>query len=136
MLCRYSGFFIASPRLLASVAPFWADVDIEEWSDRYQWEEDDFNGFIDISQNPFETYNLERGDCVDYATVVVSWAIAHHRRGLGIGLCGYNTRAIPIPRHVIAYDDDRTYSSGVINEESPDEFVSRSDYDWILTRTV
>ncbi len=121
---------------MASVDPFWAGVEIAEWSDRYRWEQDDFNGLVDVSQNPFETYGIERGDCVDYATVVVSWAIAHHRPGLGIGICGYNSRAVPIPRHVIVYDDDRTYSSGVIRNESPAEYVDRSEYDWIITRSV
>ena len=136
MLCRWTVFFVASPRLLASLDPFWVDVDVEEWSGRFEWEQDDFNGLIDVSANPFETYCRERGDCVDYATVVVSWAIAHNRSDVGIGVCGYNTRAVPIPRHVIAYDHERTYSSGVIREGTPDDYLRDSKYDWILTRTV
>ncbi len=136
MLCRWTGFFVASPRLLASIHPFWTDVDIDEWSARFDWEQDDFNGLLDISQNPFETYCRAEGDCVDYATVVVSWAIAHHRAGLGIGICGYNTRAVPVPRHVIAYDDERTYSSGVIRDGTPSEYLEGSRYDWIMTRRV
>jgi hypothetical protein len=41
-----------------------------------------------------------------------------------------------VPRHAIAYDRDRVYSSGEVREESVDDYLARTEYTWALRRRL
>jgi hypothetical protein len=66
--------------------------------------------------------------------VALSWAAAHDRDGIGLGLCWDLPR--PWPRHVIAFDDERVYSSGEIREGSVEEWRVDSKYAFVPERRV
>lgn len=114
---------------------FWEDVDIEEWSrSEYEWTEDDWNGLLDFARPPRDTFERGRGDCEDYALVAASWAIANGRPGVGLAVCW--KRPYPWPTHVIAFDDERVYSSGRIVEKRVDEWTETTRYRFALQRSV
>lgn len=54
--------------------------------------------------------------------------------GIGLGFCW--ERPYPWPTHVIAFDEDRVYSSGTVTHESVDTWVADSKYDFVLRRRV
>jgi hypothetical protein len=114
--------------------PSWRSFDFEAWSDGYAWTEDEWNGWLDVARHPDDTVDAETGDCEDYALVASSWALARGRTPVGLGFC-FPPRS-PVPRHVIAYDRDRVYSSGEIREESVDEYLHRSEYAWAIRRRL
>jgi len=110
-------------------------LDIEEWSRRgYEWTEDDWNWLLDLAQRPHETLGSGAGDCEDYALVAASWALANDRPGVGLAVCW--EWPYPWPRHAIAHDDGRVYSSGRITEESGDAYVERDGYLFALRRPI
>lgn len=114
---------------------FWDEFDLEEWSDEiYHWLQDDWNGLSDFATPPRETVDKGEGDCEDYALVAISWAVANDREGVGIGFCW--RFPWPIPRHVIAFDDERVYSSGDVEETTVDAWVADSEYDHSVRRDV
>jgi hypothetical protein len=113
----------------------WADFDLLEWSDgEYDWTQDAWNGFRDFAQRPAETVETGRGDCEDYALVALSWAVAADRDGIGLGFCWES--GTPWPTHVIAFDEERVYSSGNTPETGVDEWIEDSDYTFALRRRV
>lgn len=112
----------------------WRNFDIESWSDDfYDWTEDGWNGLRDFAKPPEKTVEKGKGDCEDYALVAASWAIANDRPGVGLAFC---IGPKPWPTHVIAYDDERVYSSGVITEQSVESFLERTEYERTLRRRV
>jgi hypothetical protein len=111
----------------------WAAFDIEAWSrTSYQWREDAWRGLHDVVQKPETTVATGRGDCDDYALVAASWATAVGRDDVGVALCGRGPRIL----HMVAFDADRTYSSGDIYDTGPGAYLDRSEYTWIYTRLV
>ncbi|MEF8788941.1 MAG: hypothetical protein V5A61_02335 [Haloarculaceae archaeon] len=122
-------------RYVSDDADLWSNLDIEAWSRQgYDWVEDDWNGLLDFARRPHETLASGRGDCEDYALVAASWALANDRPGVGLAVCW--EWPYPWPRHAIAYDDERVYSSGHITEESVEEYLERDGYRFALRRPV
>ena len=114
---------------------FWAEFDLKAWaSRRYYWEQDPWNGIRDFAKRPKETVRDEEGDCEDFALVAASWALANGRKDVGLAFCW--EWPYPWPRHVIAYDTDRVYSSGHISEQTVDEWVAESKYAFSLSRQI
>lgn len=112
-----------------------ASLDLESWSrTEYDWVSDAWNGFRDFAKPPAKTLVDEEGDCEDYALVAASWALANERSGVGIAFCIEKPKVWPT--HVIAFDDERVYSSGNINQESVDSWLEGSDYDYALRRRI
>lgn len=113
----------------------WGEFDLTEWSeDVYEWTEDPWHGISDFARRPGETVDMGRGDCEDYAIVAISWAVANGREGIGLAFCW--DLPWPWPRHVIAYDDERVYSSGHTYEKSVDEYIDDSEYVFAVRRRV
>lgn len=135
-LGRWTPFAVLRPeRYVSDDEALWSALDIEAWSRRsYEWDEDDWNGFIDVAKRPHETLADGTGDCEDYALVAASWALANDRPGVGLAVCW--EWPYPWPRHAIAYDDERVYSSGQVTEESVDEYAERDGYRFVLRRPV
>jgi len=135
-LDRWTPFAVVWPeRYVSDDEDLWSSLDIEDWSRReYEWIEDDWNGFLDFARRPHETLASGRGDCEDYALVAASWALANDRPGVGLAVCW--EWPYPWPRHAIAYDDERVYSSGHITEESVEEYAERDGFAFTLRRPV
>ncbi|MEF8842934.1 MAG: hypothetical protein V5A62_15130 [Haloarculaceae archaeon] len=133
---RWTPFAVLWPeRYVSDDEALWSELDIEEWSRRsYEWVEDDWNGFVDFAKRPHETLADGTGDCEDYALVAASWALANDRPGVGLAVCW--EWPYPWPRHAIAYDDERVYSSGHVTGESVEEFNEREGYRFALRRPV
>jgi len=114
---------------------FWGTFDLERWSsEEYEYQEDPLGGWFDHAQNPRTTIMVNKGDCEDYALVAASWALARGRM-VKLTLCfeGHS----PVPKHAVAFDGKRVYSSGDIMEyNSLDEYVTESSYDWYLSRRL
>lgn len=114
---------------------FWADFDLEDWSaETYDWVQDDWNGLSDFATPPRETVERGHGDCEDYALVAISWAVANDREGVGIAFCW--ELPWPIPTHVIAYDGERVYSSGDVEDTSVGDWLETSKYSHAVRRRV
>jgi hypothetical protein len=135
-LDRWTPFAILWPeRYVSDDEDLWSALDIEAWSRRgYEWVEDDWNGFLDFAKRPHETLADGAGDCEDYALVAASWALANDRPGVGLAVCW--EWPYPWPRHAIAYDDERVYSSGHVTEESVEAFTERDGYRFALRRPL
>lgn len=114
---------------------WWRTFNLEEWSrTTYVWTSDSWNGFRDFAQKPRACTESGRGDCEDYALVAISWAVAQGRDGVVIAFCW--ELPYPWPTHVIAFDDERVYSSGDVDETSVDEWVHDSKYSFAVRRRV
>lgn len=112
-----------------------ASLDLESWSrTEYDWVSDAWNGFRDFAKPPTQTLDDEEGDCEDYALVAASWALANDRTGVGLAFCIEKPKVWPT--HVIAFDDERVYSSGNISGESVDSWLEDSKYDYALRRRI
>lgn len=123
----------APSRYLAS-GEFWREFDIESWSDEfYDWTADGWNGLRGFAKPPRETVDEGEDDCEDYALVAASWAVTNGRDGVGLAFC---IGPKPWPTHVVAFDAERVYSSGVIAEQSLDSFLERTEYDRTLNRKI
>lgn len=134
-LRQWTPFVYARPNKYADPSAVPDGFDLVEWSDdEFEWRQDRWNGLRDLATPPAETVERGYGDCEDYALVAVSWALANDRDGVGIGFC-FPSRS-PVPRHVVAYDDERVYSSGQIADESPSEWLDGSRYARMLRRSV
>lgn len=128
---RWTMFTFASPGRYVPREEFWQEFDLHSWADEdYEWTEDPWNGYFDFAQHPRDTVSRGRGDCEDFALVALAWAAANGREGLGLAFCW--EWPYPWPRHVIAFDDERVYSSGNIRECSVEEWVEDSDYRFAL----
>jgi hypothetical protein len=131
---RWTPFVFTWPRRYVGRGDRWATFDFDGWSTTYEWSEDEWNGWLDVARRPDDTITERTGDCEDYALVAASWALAQGRTPVGLGFC-FPSRA-PVPRHVVAYDRDRVYSSGEIREESLDDYLDRTEYTWALRRRL
>ena len=132
---RWTPLTFVAPGRYVSDDDRWAEFDLEAWSDdEYRWIEDPWNGFRDFARRPAETVAAGRGDCEDYALVALAWAAAHGRDGLGLAFCF--APPYPWPTHVVAYDEDRVYSSGEVFDGTVSEWVEGSDYRFALRRRV
>lgn len=133
-LRRWAPFVYLRPDRYVDPDAVPADFDLVEWSEEFEWRQDPWNGFRDVAAPPAETIASATGDCEDYALVALSWALARGRGSLGIAFC-FPSRS-PIPRHVVAFDDERVYSSGLVFEKSPSEWLADSRYARMLRRSV
>ena len=133
-LARWTPFVFAAPRRYVGRGSRWGGFDFEAWSNRYEWRQDEWNGWLDVARRPDDTVEAEEGDCEDYALVAASWALATGRTPVGLGFCF--TGRLPIPRHAIAYDRERVYSSGEMREETVDDYVDRTEYRWVVRRRL
>lgn len=131
---RWTPLVIAAPRRYLGRGRTWESFDFESWTERYEWREDAWNGWFDIARRPDDTVAAETGDCEDYALVAASWALARGRTPVGLGFCFVSW--LPVPRHAVAYDRDRVYSSGEVREETVDDFLDRTEYTWALRRRL
>lgn len=66
--------------------------------------------------------------------MAASWALANDRPGVGLAVCW--EWPYPWPRHAVAYDDERVYSSGRITRESVEEYAKRDGSPFCLRRPV
>lgn len=109
-------------------------VEFEWWTTDYEWERDEWNGYMDLAQPVTTTLETERGDCEDYALVALSHAVnvGRDEAGLAVAFRGLT------PRHVIAYDETAVYSSGaILRGEDPVSYLhDRDDYDYLLLNEV
>jgi hypothetical protein len=131
---RWTPWVVVAPRRYVGRGTAWGAFDFETWTDRYEWREDEWNGWFDIAQSPEQTRTTETGDCEDYALVAASWALVRGRTPVGLAVCF--TSWVPVPRHAIAYDRDRVYSSGEVREENVDDYLARTEYTWALRRRL
>jgi len=134
-LRRWSPLTFLFPTRYVDRDPFWADFDLDDWSKTdYEWTQDAWNGLRDFATAPRDTVEQGRGDCEDYALVAIAWAVAQGRSGVGIGFCW--AWPYPWPTHVIAFDDERVYSSGRRVRTSVPEWTAGSKYRFTLTRRI
>lgn len=134
-LPRWTPLVFAAPDRFVEVDDTWAAFPFERWSRRaYEWTSDGWNGFRDVARHPVETTALNRGDCEDYALVAASWARSAGRADVGLGFCW--EWPYPWPTHVVAYDDERVYSSGDVTRQSVAEWVRESTYRYCLKRPL
>jgi hypothetical protein len=109
-------------------------VDIEHWSDEYEWRQDPWNGIKDFMRPPAETLEHASGDCEDYAMVVVSHHVANDIP-VWVAVCWVEGDIIP--SHFVAYDEDNVYSSGTIYEDTTlEEYLPQEEYKRTLSRRV
>jgi hypothetical protein len=115
----------------------WLAFDLFEWSQtEYEYRRDPPGFWNDRAQRPEETVERNDGDCEDYALVAASWACSHGR-DVGLAVTGHSRYGVPVPTHMVAFDDTYVYSSGVIRDQSVPEFVATSEeYDWSLTKRL
>lgn len=110
-------------------------LNFDRWSKGFEWEQDGWNGLKDVAERPQVTISMQSGDCEDYALVAASWAYARQRHPVKLAFCF--PEGSPIPRHVVAADKYRVYSSGEIYEDtSVEEYVEQSKYGWCLERKI
>lgn len=134
-LRRWTPLTFFFPRRYVDHDPFWSTFGLEEWSQlTYEWTEDPWNGFLDFAKRPTDTVSQGKGDCEDYALVAVSWAVAHGFDGIGLAFCWESS--LPWPTHVIAFDDERVYSSGKIAQKEVDDWITASKYTFALKRRI
>lgn len=132
---RWTPLTFVAPRRYLEAVPFETDHEFRTWaSDHYEWTQDPWNGLRDFAKRPADTIETGRGDCEDFALVALSWAVSDERPSVGIGFCW--AWPTPWPTHAIAFDDESVYSSGSITEESVDEWLDGSQYDYVLKRRV
>jgi len=134
-LGRWSILTMVAPERYVDRDSFWSGFAFERWShEDYEWTQDPWNGFRDFASRPRETVDREEGDCEDYALVALSWAVATDRQGAGLGFCW--EWPYPWPRHVVAFDEERVYSSGHIAERGIEEWVEDSRFGFHVERRV
>lgn len=126
-------FILAPSRFLDSQAA--AYLDIETWSDNFEWERDDWGGFKDTVTPVAETIETQTGDCDDYAAVVASWAVARDR-DVSLLLCWERGSRLPVPDHIAVVDNESVYSSGLILPMSAEAYIQWSHYERYRVRTV
>jgi hypothetical protein len=134
-LPRWTPLTYIAPEQYVDSADFWTEFDLERWSrTSYEWTEDPWNGLRDFARRPKETVTAGTGDCEDYALVAASWAVAQGRDGVGLAFCWESP--YPWPRHAIAFDAERVYSSGTISRKSVDQWVEESKYVFFVSRRI
>lgn len=134
-LRRWTPLVFCFPNRYVDRDPSWEDFDLAPWSaTKYEWTADSWNGLRDFARPPAETVAAGCGDCEDYALVAVAWAIAHDRPGVGLAFCWKSP--YPWPTHVVAFDDDRVYSSGRITTGPIEDWLADSRYVCAVDRRV
>jgi hypothetical protein len=134
-LRRWTPLTFLAPSRYVDHDPWWDSFDLVAWSrEQYTWTADGWNGYRDFAQRPRETVARGRGDCEDYALVVLAWAVATGRAGLGLAFCF--EPPTPWPTHVVAYDDGFVYSSGAVMRTTLARYIDRSRYRFALRRRV
>lgn len=129
-LTNWSGWLIFLPSWYIDTDAV-EGLDIEAWSERYEWEQDPWGGALDYVSPVAETVATEAGDCEDYALVVLS-VLARDGTPGELGYCfdGYR------PRHVIAYGNGCVFSSGEIALTDPATWLRDSRYTRLIRRPV
>jgi hypothetical protein len=114
---------------------FWQAFDIESWSEReYRWVQDDWNGMKDTVQAPSQTVIDGTGDCDDYAAVAATYL--WHNTDRTIVFAYMYDIGIPVTGHMVTYDGERVFSSGVIRHTDPRAYADAHGYDICMTRTA
>lgn len=124
MIRRWTPLFIVDPSRYVESVP--DDFDIATWD--YEWDRDPFKGRLDFVSPVEKTIERGHGDCEDYAVVAASW-LDSRGDDYEFYVC---LSWWPPKGHVIVYDGTRTYSSGVIREETVEEYAERTEYDVVL----
>ena len=71
-LRRWTPLTFLTPRRYVDEDPFWAEFDLEAWAaNRYEWNQDPWNGLLDFAKRPRDTVRAEEGDCEDFALVLL-----------------------------------------------------------------
>lgn len=135
MIHRWTPLFACWPKRYLDVNRIPPDFNLEAWSGQYEWHQDEGQGLLDYVRPVSDTITNQCGDCEDYAAVVASALLAAGSESVGLVFC-QDTSTIPWAGHVIAYDGTHTYSSGVIREQSPSEYLDESRYDMGIVRSL
>jgi len=106
-------------------------INIEEYNKRYDWKQDPLNGLLDHAQKPSTTIETGTGDCVDYSFLVLS--TKKDEKDIYLVTC---LNKFLFPRHMVVWDGERVYSSGVIYEKTLDEYIDDSKYEYSVKRKV
>lgn len=123
---------LAFPKRYIDTEYPWEQFSLKSWN--YDWREDPWGGLWDTLKPPAETVQDGRGDCEDYAFVVLSALYAESDSvDMGLIVCGKKWRG---PSHVAAYGIGHVYSSGDVFYGTPEEWLAQSKYDWMRTRSV
>lgn len=136
---RWTPLVLAFPRRYIDTEYPWHQFSLSAWN--YDWREDPWGGLYDTLKPPAETVQDGRGDCEDYAFVVLSSLNANENVDeLYIGVAGKRWRP---PSHVFAYAESKgpyesrtVYSSGEVTYGSVDNWLSKTQYDWARTRKI
>lgn len=145
---RWSFRFLWNPDAYIEELP--DDFNYHAWrSDRYRWEPDPLDGFVDHVQFLDDTIESETGDCIDFAFVTVCWLISRDE-SCYLGLSFNNLKGFPvigripwlrklqIPQHAIVSDGERLYEgTGRVEPNGQmysyiGEYLEESGYDNIL----
>lgn len=113
-----------------------AELDIEQYSERYEWRQDPAGGLIDTLKPPAAMVEDPRGDCEDYAFLAASWAIAADQTPVALGLCTDSY----LLRHTVAIagvgtGDECVYSSGAVYD-GLDTYREQMSYDRLWVRPI
>lgn len=113
------------------------DTDLDQFNYEYEWTSDQWNGLMDYARPITQTLERQTGDCEDYALVVASILARDQAETIGFGFCLKRYYLMPIPRHVIAYDNRDIYSSGTVyNDTDVTDYIADSQYNFVLRRRV
>lgn len=134
-LTRFTPLFLAAPRRYIERSRKWRLRDLEDFNERFEWEEDPVDGYADYVSAAETVWTFETGDCEDYALVVCNILASRQHRPVRLVILG--NRWNPVAKHVAVYDGDNIYSSGQILEDTTvEEYTENSRYDWSVERTV
>lgn len=134
MISRLSFLGFLFPRRYVNTAYHWATFNPEAWSREFTWRVDGWGGMKDVIQPVGKTLTKKRGDCEDYAFVILSYLVAMEAEHAEV--CYLMETSLPPKGHVIAYDGENVYTSGAIQQKSPKEYKEDSKYDVLLRRRV
>lgn len=133
-LGRWTPLVAVAPTRYADPGAIPEDFDLLEWVETFEWRQDGWNGYRDVLTPPAETIERGRGDCEDFALVAASWALAEGRDGVGVAFC-FPPRS-PVPRHVVAYDDEWVYDAGRVHTTSLADWLDGSRYVRTVRRSM
>ena len=107
------------------------DIDLEEYNEQYEWKQDPLNGLIDHAQKPSTTIKKSSGDCVDYSFLVLS--TKKEEEDIYLVTC---LNKFFFPRHMVVWDGEKVYSSGVIHNKTLEQYIEDSEYKYSVKRRV
>lgn len=120
------------PTVLGFVAPrlFTEDVgevDVETFSEFFEWRQDRFGGLLDTIKPPTETLLDGRGDCEDFAWVVLSsWLSLDRRQTVAVVSVWDFERMVG---HVVVWDGEWVVGSDGRFRTNPREYARENGYD-------